>query len=202
MAGCGAEGPRHTSSQQITCEPVPLNDRPLHYWLPVCTRFQEIHLKANQGCFARQEAGALAHRVTHSGTCTLRGFSRFSQLLPFKKKKGCLCVFICVCERERESTISIYACQNLLMYTFLFEQAVSAPVLLVPCGAAYDQSEQACVRPGHRHEIWTGISYREMTVQLGFYCTTRPLSGSWNVFAQSSLWTYFDRERRNDQQAS
>lgn len=90
VTGCGAEGPKHTSSPQITCELFPLDDRPLHYWLPVCTGFWEIHPKAILFCWVRQEAVFLAHRVIHSVTCTPRGAALVSPLLPFK---ACVCVW-------------------------------------------------------------------------------------------------------------
>lgn len=90
VTGCGAEGPKHTSSPQITCELFPLDDRPLHYWLPVCTGFWEIHPKSILFCCVRQEAVLLVHRVIHSVTCTPRGPSLVSPLLPFN---ACVCVW-------------------------------------------------------------------------------------------------------------
>lgn len=109
VTGCGAEGPKHTSSPQITCELFPLDDRPLHYWLPVCTGFWEIHPKAILFCCLRQEAVLLAHRVIHSVTCTPRGPSLVSPLLPFKAR---VCVW----------AIYIRACKNLCAHVTIWRQ--------------------------------------------------------------------------------
>lgn len=109
-----------------------------------------------------------------------------------------------VCESEREHTYStcMQKLASALIYTLLFEHGISPPVLLVPCAAAYDQSWQACVRSRYRHEIWTGISYKEMTVHLAFLAPHTHCQVQWNAFAQPSLWAYFDCERRNGQQAT
>lgn len=88
---CGAKCPKHTFSPQITCELFFFNDRPLpHYWLTVCSRFGEIHLKAIQDCCGRQEVSVLAQRVIHSVSCTQRGLSSLVSLLSAFKE--CMCM--------------------------------------------------------------------------------------------------------------
>lgn len=70
----------------------------------------------------------------------MRGLSLVSLLLPFKKRDTCVGVFV----RERERDSNTHKCMqklaSALMYTLLFEHRLNPPVLLVPCGAAYDQS--------------------------------------------------------------
>lgn len=179
MTDCCTEGPKHTSSRQITCELFPLNDRPLHYWLPVCTRFWEIHLKAIQGCCVRQEAGVLAHRVIHSVTCTLRGLS------PGPSRA---CAFVC------EQYIDMHAktCTCTYVHVTVWAQDKSSGSSGFPWSCLWPVITGRC--PRYRHEMWTAISYGEMTALFSFYCATHPLSSSMEcvrtVIAVSILWLW------------
>lgn len=53
-----------------------------------------------------------------------------------------MCVFVCLCDRKRGNNIHtrMQKLASVLVYTLLFEHRISPPVLLVPCGAACDQS--------------------------------------------------------------
>lgn len=111
VTDCGAKCPKHTFSPQIAGELFFLNDWPLpRYWLTVCTRFGEIHLKAVQCCCVRQEASVLALRVIHSVSRTQRGLSSLVSLLLAFKECACVCVDIMYMHRQEFACARAHAC--------------------------------------------------------------------------------------------
>lgn len=116
----------------------------------------------------RPEAAVFAHIVIHSVTCTPRGPSLVSPLLPFKE--GTRAENIHTCMRKLASA---------LVGMLLFEQRISPPVLLVPPAEPLMTSHNRHVLgPGTDMKCEQVLATGKRLFNSAFYCATHPVSSS------------------------